>query len=195
MRRWKYESLLNIPRKDEQIHLPSIRHALQLAIEHSQRPNELISSCPRDDEMPAFFSQERVVFYLTNSPDPFVYWNIEYTTWTMTMDIHRRTLAVCLQDGSEVSRIRRTLEIGGLPRFLSWQTQSRVETEENSVSSELDNHTVCSFFTRFEDDDADDFVVGSDAKSNEVGHEWDLTKSVDGIVVWMIDKEFERLSQ
>lgn len=59
MRRWKYKPLLNTASKEEHLHLPSIRHALQLAIEHSQGPNELISSCPRSEEVSAFFSQER----------------------------------------------------------------------------------------------------------------------------------------
>jgi len=76
-----------------------------------------------------------------------------------------------------------------LPEFLSWQTHSIVETDENRVSNERDNGIVLVLRTW-----SDVFIIDSCVKSNDDGHEWDLINDVVGIVVSIIDKEFDRSS-
>ncbi len=61
--------------------------------------------------------------------------------------------------------------MGGLLELVCWQTQSRVDTDERSVSSELDRGSF-----------------DSDGNNNDNGHDWDLISDVEG----MVDKEFDR---
>ncbi len=61
-----------------------------------------------------------------------------------------------------------------VPKFFSWQTHSLVETAEKSVSNEPDNGIDFTWF--------DEFVIDSDVKSNDDGHEWDLTNDGLGLI-------------